>query len=644
VEQQGDSVRFSRRLFFIFIACAILFAWSSPAGWASGVRQVAITWVDPAQFPQVTVYLAVTDQDAQPVTGLQPADITLAENDIPIKAVTLEAVAHPMVIGIVLDTSGSFQQREAGKTRLEHARAAAIRLVSPDYKRLAVDDHVAVFAFAAGHPKRLQDYSYDHTQVIRNGINAASTAGNVNTALFDVLRQAIEDTAGRQGVRRRALLVFSDGKDTTSGTELARVIQKAIDAHLLIYTVGLGADLAPDRPGSAFLRRLALDTGGQYLWHRPGQIGAAESLDKLLDELSRQRQGYILRYTSNEYIGRPRLRIVAARAGWTSEATTAYDVPSLPPQVSIQDIQDGDILEGIVNVRAVISRDQRPISRVEFYVDQRVVCALAAPPWLCQVDTRPYANSPTQPQKHALAVWAYDTAGYKTSDTRAIGARLPLRASLPVPLPPVPGGQVASWISILALILATISLMLFIVLAVIVRRQGWTGASNLVRRGIEHATTGMVERITGAFGSSPPKTLAIFTVISADHSGQRFVMSTPSIYLGRNPAEVGDGLIFDWDIDVSRRHAKLEYKNGRFYLWDLRSRNKTFVNNVPVAPSDGSDISKAAQLDNGAIIRLGPKLQLRFETALFSRIHPTTDPGIIHRNTDGKRSPFRITK
>ena len=74
-------------------------------------------------------------------------------------------------------------------------------------------------------------------------------------------------------------------------------------------------------------------------------------------------------------------------------------------------------------------------------------------------------------------------------------------------------------------------------------------------------------------------------------AGSVFQISKPEITIGREPTN--DIVISD--PSVSRRHARLWFDNGRWYLEDLQSANGTLVNNVrvyqPVALNDGDVIN-----------------------------------------------------
>ncbi len=583
---------------------------------AAGVGRVAITTVDASGYPTVTLYLAVNDVDGQPITDLQPDEVTLYENDVQVSDFTLESTEHPMLIGVVIDSSGSFARREGGARRVDHAREAARRLISPDFQRLILDDEVAVFAFSGGLPVRLVDFTYDHNLAINEGLNKVDTAGNQNTALFDLVRQAIEDAAGREGVRRRILLVFSDGTDLVSGVDVDRVIQEAVDAHLVIYTVGLGNNLAPDQPRSAFLRRLADETGGRYMWYRPGRKGAQEALDAFLDLLVSQRQGYALRYSTKQYEGTPEVRVAVSREGRVAEDTARYEVPPLPPEVVVENLQEGQVLVGSVTVRVAIRRAQRPIDRVEYRVDGELVYTAKAEPWDFPWDTTAYGNSPTEAAPHQLTITVYDIGGYQAETGLVVGVRLPPPTPTPLPTPtpaptptpqPPPVGLYA--ISASSLLIALIALILLIVL---IRRGGMRMVGQVaaeVRR-----RTRVLRGKTRIFGGQG-KPLATLVVADGAFEGRRFEIYEPKVFLGRE--EERSDLVFDWDDYVSRRHAKIAKEGDRFYIWDLNSANGTWVDEqrVPRSLSEGLDLKEALPLQDGAVVRLGPYLRLVFHTS-----------------------------
>lgn len=600
----------NRWLALLFLLCCILSAGEVGVLRAQvGVREVGITLVDPVAFPTVAVYVVVRDLDGNPIAGLTAADFSLYENNVPVSSFSVEETEHPMLIGVVIDSAGSFNTWEGGAPRVEKAKEAARWLIGPGYGRLIPDDEVAIYAFQNGAPQRLMDFTYDHQKALDQGLAAVSTAGNQYTALFDLLKRAIEETAARPGARRRALLVFSDGVDKTSGVEVDRVIQEAVRAHLLIYTVGMGADLAHDRPGSAFLRRLAEETGGRYMWYQPGRPGEQEEMEAFLDHLVAQRRGYQLTYTSAQYQGNPEIRLVVSHGGYTAEDRATYGVPPLPPRVSVEYPPEGQILEGVVTVRPGIAMAQREIERVEFYMDDQLLFTARAAPWTYEWDTREWAHSVTETEVHRLRVVACDIGGLCGEASVTVGTRLPLPT--PTPLPPTaPTNPTQTAISLGALALSLIAL----VVAIILFRRGGMQAVRGVAAEIQRRTRVWRQR-TGIFGASTPAArvhLATLTVVGGPFAGKEFPIDEEVVFLGRE--EERADLVFYWDDYVSRRHAKIAREGDQFYIWDLNSANGTWVNEqrVPRSLSEGLELSEAVPLREADIIRLGPDLRLMF--------------------------------
>lgn len=588
------------------------------------VKTLGITLVDTARFPLTQIYFNINDVDGAPVLDLQTTEIQLYENDVPISNFEVMAVEHPLLIGIVIDSAISFSTREGNATRVEHAKEASRRLIAPQYGRLLPDDEVAVFAFQAGQPVRLVNFTYDHQLGLDQGVAQVSTDGNNLTALFDILRQAINETSIRAGARRRVLVVFSDGVDRTSAADVDRVIKQAQEAHLLIYAIGLGNDLAPDRPRSAFLRRLADETGGKYLWYQPARPGSDASLLALFDDLITQRNGYSLTYASNQYQGSPQIRLVAERAGGKAEDRIMFDVPPLPPVVTVDAIRSNDILVGVVAVQPSIARSQRELDRVEYRIDDELVFVSRAAPWAFEWDTRDYASSFTDYEEHTLSVVACDIA-QQCSDPviLLLGTRLPMPTPTPEPaIVIVEGGDsgINRVVSFSSLIIALVALVLIIIY---IRRGGGQAVGRAVQEVRRKTRVWMSQtKIFGQGGGNHTPTL---TVISEVQRGKKFPVESRVLFLGRD-SERAD-LVFEWDEHVSRRHVKLAQEGEQWYVWDMNSSNRTWLNQtiVRASLSEGIDLQEAVPLHNGDVLKLGPELALRFDLPTAAESQPGTD-------------------
>ncbi len=101
-----------------------------------------------------------------------------------------------------------------------------------------------------------------------------------------------------QAPRRRAMVVLSDGEDTSSLVSFEEVLDLASRSDAVIYTIGLGNRDAVvrqnGRDGQFVLRRLAQQTGGQAFFPL-----AAKDLAAVYSDIRRELSGqYSLAYES----------------------------------------------------------------------------------------------------------------------------------------------------------------------------------------------------------------------------------------------------------------------------------------------------------------------------------------------------------
>lgn len=100
-------------------------------------------------------------------------------------------------------------------------------------------------------------------------------------------------------------------------------------------------------------------------------------------------------------------------------------------------------------------------------------------------------------------------------------------------------------------------------------------------------------------------------VLSGDDVGRTYDFES-AVELGRSK-ELGVPLR---STSVSRRHARIEQRDGRWYVVDLDSRNGVFLNGVGV---------ERAELEDGAVFVLG-RLELRFRLEASETPIPTSEP------------------
>jgi Ca-activated chloride channel family protein len=212
-------------------------------------------------------------------------NFVVTDNGVPqaLDSVSLDNV--PLSLMLVLDTSGSL----AGE-RLTHLIDALNGLV----KSLRAEDAATLMTFS--EPIRLAvKTTRDRAPLIAAlaGLTADGST-SVNDAIFLALQLRPADASESRPV----LLLFSDGRDTSSWLGSQHVIEATRRSGMLVHVVELVADEWMGARGtevrpSSFLGTLA-DTGGGRRWFAKSSRDLRELFGKALNEL---RARYLLTYS-----------------------------------------------------------------------------------------------------------------------------------------------------------------------------------------------------------------------------------------------------------------------------------------------------------------------------------------------------------
>jgi tight adherence protein B len=158
---------------------------------------------------------------------------------------------------LVIDTSRSM----ATNNNIGRAKEAARAFVD----QLQPGGQAGLLAFA-DQPARATVLTDDRA-LLTTAIDRLKAEGN--TALWD----AVVAAAGvlNQAKGDRAVILLSDGKDTSSTNKLPQAISTAKKAHVTVYAIGL--DSGAQVPRDA-LQKLATQTNGDYLPAKGGQLAS----------------------------------------------------------------------------------------------------------------------------------------------------------------------------------------------------------------------------------------------------------------------------------------------------------------------------------------------------------------------------------
>jgi VWFA-related protein len=239
--------------------------------------QVTINQIDAAQFPDLTLYITVSDEKGNPIRGLDSGAFQLTEDGSRVASFdlsTVEQARPPLTLALALDISSSMRG-----TAIEEAKAAAAEFVAG----LGADDRVALFKFGT-EVTQLQDFTADKA-VLQEKIAGLEAGGT--TALYEAIYQAASAVAPLTG--RRAFVILTDGwNDSDLPRTLAQAIEAAQAAGAPGYTLGFGSAY------DTALERVAAETGGQYL-KRPQASEVRDLFVQLAGQLQSQ---YVLTYRS----------------------------------------------------------------------------------------------------------------------------------------------------------------------------------------------------------------------------------------------------------------------------------------------------------------------------------------------------------
>ena len=305
----------------------------------------ALTFGQEPQAPQtpsfksgvelVTVTATVRDKKGRLVKGLQATDFEVLDNGQRRKITDFRADPSPVSLAILFDISGSMRVAD----RMLAARFAAHHVLSwlePGR------DEAALLTFDS-RMHEVAPFTVD-TRVLQGALGEVDPFGA--TSLHDAIAQAAELAAARTG-RRRAVVVITDGIDTSSGLKPSEVsaMASAIDVPVYIIATVLPIDHR-GRDGSlsatevvsenGTVEDLATWTGGAFFFAST-PADTSNAARQVLEEL---RQQYVLAFEPAAAAGwrpleirtRDKDYIVRARSGYLAGPRgQVAGVTSVPP-------------------------------------------------------------------------------------------------------------------------------------------------------------------------------------------------------------------------------------------------------------------------------------------------------------------------
>lgn len=255
----------------------------------------------------VELPITVLDGAGAPVSGLSPEDFRVFEDG---QEVTVEGFGTTedltLSLALAVDTSGSMT--ESYGAVLEAIDAFATDLMGPDDEATAL-----TFAWEAV----VQLPWTDDADAILPQLDRVRPEGG--TSLHDAVVTSLEQFRGRRG--QQALVLLTDGEDTTSRTGWNLALRFAHTMRIPIFPVGLGLG-GLDFSARGTLKDLAGETGGEAFFPKK-----AEDLDRAYARIGELlRSQYLVWYSSDStkpaeafreievrVVGRPELTVRTIR-------------------------------------------------------------------------------------------------------------------------------------------------------------------------------------------------------------------------------------------------------------------------------------------------------------------------------------------
>jgi len=272
----------------------------------------------------VSLNVIVTEAGGKYVTDLSQDDFNVFEDGVKQEVTFFNKTNLPIALALLLDTSASMD------TKLATAQEAAIGFA----KKLRQQDLAEVIDFDS-RVVVLQGFTNSAGE-LEAAIRKTSAGGS--TSLYNAIYIALKDlkkavAKNVDEIRRQAIVVLSDGEDTSSLLPFEEVLDLTKRSETAIYAIGLRTPENGSLQSKGFreaefvLRQLAQETGGRAFF--PNQVAELSSVyGQIADELSSQ---YTVGYTSRNPKrdgGWRRVVVRVGRPNTTARTKQGYFAPT----------------------------------------------------------------------------------------------------------------------------------------------------------------------------------------------------------------------------------------------------------------------------------------------------------------------------
>ena len=255
----------------------------------------------------VSSLFTATDKDRHFITTLRAADIAIFENDVPQTISLFERETdRPLSLALLIDTSES--QRGVLNEEKNAARAFVDSVIRPAKDRAAVVSFTGAAKIEQEPTNELAklhrgigrvkiEISPENERRIANGDDPLPKEQDPSgyTGIWDAMWMTIGDILAKspEGTRR-AIVLLSDGDDTSSTIKRQNVIDLALKSDVIVYSIAIRDPNFPEgKLDAGALRKVSDRTGGRAFFPRePSELQS--SFSQIDQELRSQ---YLIGYS-----------------------------------------------------------------------------------------------------------------------------------------------------------------------------------------------------------------------------------------------------------------------------------------------------------------------------------------------------------
>ena len=269
----------------------------------------------------VSLNVTVTDGGGKYITDLNEEEFEVYEDGAKQKLTFFSRTQQPISLALLLDTSASMDER------MGIAQEAAIGFA----RQLHKEDQAEVIDFDS-QVRILQGFTND-AATLEKAIR--QTTPNGSTSLYNAIYISLKDLKKAKfstaaDIRREAIVVLSDGDDTSSLVAYDEVLDLAKRSETAIYAIGLKQNDGGRRDfkeAEFVLKQLSQETGGRAFY--PNNVSELPKIYELIaQELSSQYAiGYVSKNAARNGSWR-KLSVRVNRQGLIGRTRQGYYAPT----------------------------------------------------------------------------------------------------------------------------------------------------------------------------------------------------------------------------------------------------------------------------------------------------------------------------